>query len=76
MSTAMPIDETESMRDMLEWFQNQPCSCATIGYISDETGWSRETIRTNLKQLQGGEYVERRHKPTALYRLVEDPRDG
>ncbi|WP_158598793.1 helix-turn-helix domain-containing protein [Haloarcula sp. Atlit-120R] len=71
----MTIDETESMVELLDWFAEQPCSCATVGHIADATGWSRETVRGNLKQLMAGGYAERRYKPTGEYRLIEDPRD-
>lgn len=76
MATRMTIDMTDSMVDLLDWFAGEPCSCATIGHITDETNFSRETIRANLKQLRAGDYAELRHKPTASYRLIEDPRDG
>ncbi|RLM32659.1 hypothetical protein DVK01_20520 [Haloarcula sp. Atlit-120R] len=75
MATGMTIDETESMVELLDWFAEQPCSCATVGHIADATGWSRETVRGNLKQLMAGGYAERRYKPTGEYRLIEDPRD-
>lgn len=66
---------TDSMVEMLDWFAEQPCSCATIGHISDATGWSRETVRSNLKQLRAGDYAERRYSPTGEYRLIGDPRN-
>jgi DNA-binding IclR family transcriptional regulator len=71
----MAIEVTKSMEDMLDWFEEQPCSCATIGHIEHETGYSRETVRGNLKQLIAGDYAERRYKPTGEYRLIKDPRD-
>lgn len=74
MTTHMAIDVTDSMVNLLDWFDEQPCSCATVGHITDETEYSRETVRSNLKQLMAGNYAERRHKPTATYRLIEDPR--
>jgi DNA-binding IclR family transcriptional regulator len=63
------------MDTMLDWFDEQPCSCATIGHIADATGYSRETIRNNLKQLMAGDYAERRYEPTGEYRLMTDPRE-
>ena len=75
MATRMAIDMTDSMVDLLDWFAEQPCSCATVGHIADESSYSRETVRSNLKQLMAGEHAERRHEPTATYRLLEDPRD-
>ncbi len=70
----MAIQYTRSMIAILDWFDEQPCSCATIGHISDDTGFSRETTRNNLKQLMAGDYAEVRHRPTGEYRLIEDPR--
>lgn len=69
------IDMTESMVDLLDWFDSQPCSCATIGRITHETEYSRETIRNNLKQLMAGEYAERLYAETGEYRLINDPRE-
>jgi DNA-binding IclR family transcriptional regulator len=71
----MAIQYTESMNALLDWFNEQPCSCATIGHIENELDWSRETIRNNLKQLVAGNYAEIRYQPTGEYRLIEDPRE-
>jgi len=73
---SMAIQYTESMHALLDWFAAQPCSCATIGHITDEVDYSRETVRSNLKQLTAAEHAEVRHAPTAEYRLIEDPREG
>lgn len=75
MESPVAIDYTDSLVDMLDWFADQPCSCATIGHIADATGYSRETVRGNLKTLMAGDYVERRYKPTGEYRLIQDPRE-
>jgi len=64
------------MHEMLDWFAEQPCSCATVGHIADEIDRSRETVRQNLKQLMAGEYAEKRYGPTGEYRLIKDPRDN
>jgi predicted ArsR family transcriptional regulator len=71
----MAIQYTASMDALLDWFNSQPCSCATIGHIADEVDYSRETVRSNLKQLTAAEKAELRHAPTAEYRLIEDPRE-
>ncbi|MDS0284698.1 hypothetical protein NDI86_21590 [Halomicroarcula sp. S3CR25-11] len=71
----MTIDYTDSMTEMLDWFAEQPCSCATIGHISDDIDRSRETVRNNLKTLMAGDYAERRYEPTGEYRLISDPRE-
>jgi DNA-binding IclR family transcriptional regulator len=70
------IEQTESMVTLLNWFERQPCSCATVGHISDATEYSRQTVRANLKQLMAGDYAEQRHAPTGEYRLITDPRSG
>jgi DNA-binding IclR family transcriptional regulator len=75
MASNVPVEYTESMTELLDWFDAQPCSCATVGHIAHEIGFSRETVRNNLKQLMAGDYAERRYKPTGEYRLVSDPRD-
>ena len=75
MATSVAIDITDSMNELLDWFDKQPCSCATVGHIAHEIGRSRENVRTNFKQLMAGDYAERRYKPTGEYRLIRDPRD-
>jgi DNA-binding IclR family transcriptional regulator len=70
------IQYTKSMESMLDWFAEQPCSCATIGHIAHGSDLSRETIRNNLKQLIAADYAEQRYEPTGEYRLIEDPRDA
>ena len=71
----MAIKITRSMDTMLDWFDDQPCDCATIAHIAADTGYSRETIRNNLKQLQAGDYAEHRYEPSGEYRLISDPRE-
>lgn len=75
MPEPVTVEITDSMADLLDWFADQPCSCATIGHIADEISWSRETVRNNLKQLAAGDYAERRHRATGTYMLVADPRN-
>lgn len=72
----MPIDYTDSMIELLDWFDGQPCDCATVGRIAANTGRSRETVRQNLKELRAAGHVERLHAPTGEYRLLEDPRNS
>jgi len=63
------------MEDVLDWFNEQPCSCATIGHVAAEIDYSRETVRNNLKQLMAAEHAEQRYAPTGEYRLISDPRE-
>jgi len=69
------LQYTPSMRAVLDWFDSQPCSCATVGLITDEVQYSRETVRRNLKEIAAGGHAELVHEPTALYRLKHDPRE-
>ena len=71
----MAINYTKSMIDMLDWFENQPCSCATVARIADGTGYSRVTIRNNLQSLSVGGYAENVYESTGEYLLREDPRE-
>lgn len=48
---------------------------ATKGYLVDETGYHRNTIRHRLDVLEAGGVVRCVHDPTVLYELVEDPRE-
>ena len=75
MSTQPVLDYTESMNDVLDWFADQPCSCATIAHIAHGTGYSRETVRKRMKELMGADCAERRYAPTGEYMLTRDPRD-
>jgi hypothetical protein len=72
---SVTIKFTDSMHALLDWFEEQPCSCATIGHMNDEIEYSRETIRQNLQLLCAAGHAEVRHEPTGEYRLIEDPRD-
>jgi DNA-binding IclR family transcriptional regulator len=62
------------MTDLLDWFDNRPYDCATVGLLADETGYSRETVRGNLKHLLAADCADRLHDSTGLYRLRKDPR--
>jgi|APHM01.1.fsa_nt_gi hypothetical protein len=70
----MSLRLTRSMDAMLDWFDDQPCACATVGHIADGTGYSRDTVRGNLKQLVAAGAAEVRHESTGTYRLLRDPR--
>jgi len=72
---SVAIKFTDSMHALLDWFGDQPCTCATIGHITDGLEYSRETVRGNLKQLCAAEHAEVRHEPTGEYRLIRDPRE-
>jgi DNA-binding IclR family transcriptional regulator len=46
----------------------------TVGYIADETEYSRQHIHNRLNVLVAAGYVEKRHDATGLYELRTDPR--
>ena len=48
----------------------------TKGYLVDHTGYHRNTVGQSLRVLEAAEIVKCIHESTALYELVEDPRDG
>jgi Mn-dependent DtxR family transcriptional regulator len=49
---------------------------ATTGMLVDETGYSRPTVSKRLDRLHAAGKIEYIHEPTALWRLIEDPRGG
>ena len=48
---------------------------ATQGYMVDETGESRQKLYSRLNILVATGHVKRVHDTTALYELVNDPRE-
>lgn len=48
----------------------------TTGSLTDFTDLSRPTVTKRLDRLHAADYIEYLHEPTALWRLLEDPRDG
>ena len=76
MDDPVTLDFTDSLVDILDWFNDQPCSCATIGRITANVDWNRETVRRQMNKLRAAGVAERLHKPTGEYRLIEDPRDS
>ncbi|WP_254524934.1 MarR family transcriptional regulator [Natrinema caseinilyticum] len=64
------IDETTD--DVLDVLAQH--GYATTGMLVDETGYSRPTVTKRLDRLYAAEKIEYVHEPTALWRLVEDPR--
>lgn len=49
--------------------------CArTQGYLVDRTGRSRQQIHTRLQILTGNQILRAVHYPTAVYELLQDPR--
>ncbi|MEF8825336.1 MAG: winged helix-turn-helix domain-containing protein [Halapricum sp.] len=68
----VPVDLTETDREILDLLREGRC---TQGYLVDQTGRSRQQIHNRLNILRAAGYIERVHESTALYELVEDPRE-
>ncbi|WP_336365095.1 hypothetical protein [Halalkalicoccus salilacus] len=50
--------------------------CArTQGYLVNRTGRSRQQIHTRLQILAGSQILRAVHYPTALYEMIQDPRE-
>jgi Mn-dependent DtxR family transcriptional regulator len=49
---------------------------ATTGMLVDETDRSRPTVSKRLDRLYAAGCIEYVHEPTALWRLIEDPRES
>ena len=67
---------TETTEAILEWFDDQECSCATVRRISDLTGIDKEIVSDCMKQMMVGNYANRVYTPMHEYRLIEDPRQN
>ena len=68
-----PDELTDADRQILDVLAE---GARTKGYITDETGLHRNTVANRLNVLHAADVIKRIHKPTALYELQEDPRDG
>lgn len=67
----MPVDLTEADDAILDLLAEGRC---TVGYLTDETDYSRQHIHNRLNVLKAAEYVRKIHDPTGLYELNVDPR--
>jgi DNA-binding IclR family transcriptional regulator len=68
----MSVSLTNADHAILDLLTEGRC---TQGYIVDETGLSRQQVHSRLNVLTAAGYVERVHASTALYELIEDPRE-
>ena len=48
----------------------------TTGSLTDFTDLSRPTVTKRLDRLHAADYIEYLHEPTALWKLLEDPRES
>jgi len=69
----MPLRIDENTELVVEEFVER--GNLTTGALVDFTGLSRPTVTKRLDRLYAAEYIEYIHEPTALWRLLEDPRD-
>lgn len=69
----MPVDLTDADRAVLDLLSGGRC---TVGYLADETSYSRQHVHNRLNVLKAAEYVAKVHDSTGLYELRADPREG
>ena len=74
MSNQMGIRLDGPTRAVLESFDKTE-GFGTTGYLVDESGRSRPTVTKRLDRLKAADHIEYIHRPTAFWRLVDDPRD-
>ena len=74
MNQEMTLRVDGKMEDVLDVLTRH--GYATTGMLVDETGYSRPTVTKRLDKLHAAEKIEYVHEPTALWRLVDDPREG
>ena len=65
-------DLTDADRAILDELQ---AGARTKKYIIDKTGLHRNTVGNRIDVLEAGDIVRSLHGTTALYELVDDPRD-
>lgn len=68
----MAVKLTDADHAILDLLAEGRC---TQGYLADETGLSRQHVYNRLNVLTAAGYVEKVHDSTALYELVNDPRE-
>lgn len=65
-------DLSEADKAILDELQE---GARTKGYLVDVTGYHRNTIGHRLEVLEAADVIRCLHESTALYELVEDPRE-
>lgn len=73
MKSQMGLRIDEQMSDVLDVLAEN--GFATTGMIVDRSGYSRPTVSKRLDRLYAAGTIEYEHEPTALWRLIEDPRE-
>ncbi|WP_225334850.1 helix-turn-helix domain-containing protein [Halomicrobium urmianum] len=70
----MPVKLTDADEAILDMLSRGRC---TVGYLADETDYSRQHVHNRLNVLLAAEYVRKVHDATGLYELRSDPQsDG
>ena len=67
----MPVDLTDADKEILDRLADGRC---TVGYLAEETSYSRQHVHNRLNVLLAADYIRKVHDPTGLYELREDPR--
>jgi DNA-binding IclR family transcriptional regulator len=67
----VPVELTDADNRILDVLSEGRC---TVGYLADETKYSRQHIHNRLNVLVAAEYVAKVHDTTGLYELQTDPR--
>jgi DNA-binding MarR family transcriptional regulator len=73
MVSQMPLKRDDNLDQVLDEFVEK--GNLTTGALVDFTDLSRPTVTKRLDRLHAAECIEYLHEPTALWRLVEDPRE-
>ena len=73
INTNMGLRIDPLMNEMLDYLVE---GRATTGALVDWTGTTRVTVTKRLDKLKAAECIKYAHEPTALWVLVDDPRDG
>ena len=69
----MPLKIDENTNEVIDQFVGK--GNLTTGALVDFTGLSRPTVTKRLDRLHAAEYIEYLHESTALWRLINDPRE-
>lgn len=69
----MPLKIDENTNKVIDEFIDK--GNLTTGAIVEFTNLSRPTVTKRLDRLYAASCIEYLHEPTALWRLIEDPRE-
>jgi len=70
----MPVKVDDNTEKVLDEFTKK--GNLTTGALVDFTNLSRPTVTKRLDRLHAADYIEYLHEPTALWHLVDDPREN